>query len=232
MLKYPLEVENRLFNAIMAGEDGKACEIINKLLKDNQQNCLTPEAMRFLVSNIASTIIRAVNRITKGKGSSVLQKQIMEVWEGNDLKEVQTELETAVKNACRSVRELVHEEKTSQKFSLYEAVKEYVEQNYRDSAMGVTEIAERYEVQPAALSKIFKEAEGENLSQYINRVRLSHAKALLLENVKLEEVAVQCGYGSQRTFLRIFKQYVGVTPSQYRELEEKKRKEDEEREQD
>lgn len=226
MLKYPLEVENRLFNAVMTGESAKACEIIDGVLKDNIHNCLTPEAMQFLVSNIASTVIRAVNRITKGKGAGIQQSQIMELWAGNDLKEVQAELERIVEVACSSVKELVHEERSSQKFSLNEAVKDYVENNYADSGMSVNEIAQRYEVQPATLSKIFKEAEGENLSQYINRVRLTHAKELLLQNVKLGEVALRCGYGSQRTFLRIFKQYEGATPSQYRELEEKKGKEE------
>jgi AraC-like DNA-binding protein len=230
MLNYPLDVENRLFNSILAGEEEKACEIIAGLLKDNQSNCLTPEAMQFLVSNIASTIMRAANRISRGR-ASISQKHIMEVCAGKDIKRVQKELKNMVAQACSSVKAAISEEKSSQKISLYEGVKSYVEEHYTDAAMSVNDIAEQYKVSPASLSKQFKEAEGENLSQYINRVRLEHAKMLLLDNVKLEEVAQRSGYGSQRTFLRIFKQYIGVTPSQYRDLEEKKRKEDIEGEQ-
>ena len=42
-----------------------------------------------------------------------------------------------------------------------------------------------------------------------------------MKDVKLEDIAWQCGFGSQRTFLRIFKQY-----TQYKELREKEGKED------
>ena len=38
---------------------------------------------------------------------------------------------------------------------------------------------------------------------------------------RLEQIAIKCGFGSQRTFLRIFKQYEGITPTQYREMKEK-----------
>jgi len=232
MLKYPLDVENRLFNSIMAGEEEKTRDIIAVLLKDNQHNCLMPEAMQFLVSNIASTVLRAVDQISKGKGGSDLQKQMMEICADNDLNRIQKELERIVKLACSDVKALLSEEKSSQKVSLYEAVKFYVDKNYADISASVNDIAEQFHVSPANLSRLFKEFEGENLSQYVNRVRLKHAKKLLLENIKLEEVAKRCGYGSQRTFLRVFKQYIGVTPSQYRELEEKKRKEDSESESD
>ena len=44
--------------------------------------------------------------------------------------------------------------------------------------------------------------------------------------MKLEDIAQQCGFGSQRTFLRIFKQYEGITPTQYKELQENKGKEE------
>ena len=63
---------------------------------------------------------------------------------------------------------------------------------------------------------------GTNLTQYIHKVRLEHVKEKLLQDEKLETIAVTCGFGSLRSFLRIFKQYEGVTPTQYRELHSKK----------
>ena len=54
---------------------------------------------------------------------------------------------------------------------------------------------------------------GTNLTQYIHKVRLEHVKEKLLQDEKLETIAVTCGFGSLRSFLRIFKQYEGVTPT-------------------
>ena len=47
-------------------------------------------------------------------------------------------------------------------------------------------------------------------------------KEKLLQDEKLETIAITCGFGSLRSFLRIFKQYEGVIPTQYRELHGKK----------
>lgn len=226
MLKYPLEVENRLFNSIQIGNDKLAFQILDELILENRYNCLTPEALQFLTSNIASTIIRSVSHITSSKDLVSLQKQMVKACIGKNAEVVLMELKAAVKRICEDVREQLNVEKAAQKSSLYQDVKDYVEINYVDSSLSVNDIARKFSVQPAALSRIFKESEGENLSQYINRIRLAHCRELILENRKLEEVAMLCGYGSQRTFLRIFKQYEGVTPTQYKDLEEKKKREE------
>lgn len=222
MLKYPMDVENRLFNYISVGDAERACDIIHPLLLENWNNCLMPEAMQFLISNITGTMVRAYTKTVRGD-VPFSQKYLMEVCAGNELEKVQEELEKVVHSVCANIRELSGKERVEQKSRLYQMTREYVEHNYTDSSLSVNDIADLFGVHPTYLSKMFKDMEGENLSQYISRVRLDHVKALLLEGNRLEDVAVRCGYGSQRTFLRIFKQYTGLTPTQYRELEEKKK---------
>lgn len=226
MLKYPMEVENRLYHSIQVGDDSLASQILDELVNENKKNCLTWEAMQFLTSNIASTILRAVTHAMRDKDLAMLQKQMVKACSGKNIEVVLKELKMLVKKVCEEIRAEVCAEKVTRKTTLYQEVKEYVEVNYVDSTMCVNDIAEKFCIPSAALSKIFKEMEGENLSQYINRVRLVHARELILQNKKLEEVAMFCGYGSQRTFLRIFKQYEGVTPSQFKDLEEKKKREE------
>ena len=102
----------------------------------------------------------------------------------------------------------------------------YVEEHYKEPELSVNSIAEQFHVQAAYLSKLFRRKENGKLSQYIHEVRLDYAKEMLLENARMEDVAIGCGFGSQRTFLRIFKQYEGITPTQWKELEEKKGKEE------
>ena len=101
-----------------------------------------------------------------------------------------------------------------------------MEEHYKEPELSVNSIAEQFHVQAAYLSKLFRRKENGKLSQYIHEVRLDYAKEMLLENARMEDVAIGCGFGSQRTFLRIFKQYEGITPTQWKELEEKKGKEE------
>lgn len=230
MLKYPIDVENRLSHSVSNGDAEEACREIRLLLEENQASCLAPEVMQFLTSNIASSILRVAGKAAKGTALHISQKDLMEACRQGESARMQEELERLTVAACQEIAELNKKEKENQKSRLYQEAKTYVENNYSDPELSVNSMAEQLGVQPTYLSKLFKEMEGEKLSQYISMVRLTHVKEMLLEDVsdiRLETIAARCGFGSQRTFLRIFKQYEGLTPTQFKELEEKKEKRNE-----
>ena len=65
------------------------------------------------------------------------------------------------------------------------------------------------------------EYRGDSLSNYINSVRLNEAKKLILKGERLETVSEKVGFGSLRTFMRVFKKSEGITPGQYKKSMEK-----------
>jgi YesN/AraC family two-component response regulator len=66
-------------------------------------------------------------------------------------------------------------------------------------------------------STIFKEEMGENLSSYLNRLRVEKAGHLLIEtDLSLSEIAGSCGFEDQSWFSKIFKSYTGISPGKYR----------------
>ena len=58
-----------------------------------------------------------------------------------------------------------------------------------------------------------------SVSEYVNKVRLEHAK-LLLANTKMScaDIGAQVGFRHPQSFVRAFKKYVGMTPGTYREI--------------
>ena len=67
------------------------------------------------------------------------------------------------------------------------------------------------------LSHLFKLKTGQNLSDYINEVRLNKAKILLSSgNDSITNIAYACGYNQSAYFTKIFKEHFGVTPKEYR----------------
>lgn len=44
---------------------------------------------------------------------------------------------------------------------------------------------------------------------------MKHAAELLGKNIKINDIAEQCGYGNPGYFTRIFKEYYGCTPTEY-----------------
>jgi YesN/AraC family two-component response regulator len=66
-------------------------------------------------------------------------------------------------------------------------------------------------------STIFKEEMGENLSRYINRLRVEKASKMLLEtNFTLGEISTACCFEDQSWFSKIFKSFAGISPGKYR----------------
>jgi AraC-like DNA-binding protein/ligand-binding sensor protein len=80
------------------------------------------------------------------------------------------------------------------------------------------EIAAASGLSPAYFSTIFKQEMGENLSAYLNRLRVEKAAMMLTETeLSLAQIAEICGFENRSWFSRIFKHHAGISPGKYRE---------------
>ena len=67
--------------------------------------------------------------------------------------------------------------------------------------------------------RIFTYHIGENISNYVRRVRLERAgRKLRMGAVDITEVALAAGYDSHAAFSKAFKQRYGLSPSEFRDL--------------
>jgi signal transduction histidine kinase/CheY-like chemotaxis protein len=69
------------------------------------------------------------------------------------------------------------------------------------------------------LARCFRQEMGITLVTYLNRYRINRAKALLDEGeMSLTKVALETGFSSSAYFSRVFRQEVGMPPSEYQRL--------------
>lgn len=65
--------------------------------------------------------------------------------------------------------------------------------------------------------KILREEMGLSFTEYLTRTRMEASEQLLRDpSLSLAEIAQEIGYGDQSYFGKLFKQYYGLTPAQYR----------------
>jgi AraC-like DNA-binding protein/ligand-binding sensor protein len=94
---------------------------------------------------------------------------------------------------------------------------QYIWENYTRK-ISLQEVAEASGLSAPYFSTVFKEEMGENLSSYLNRLRVDKAAAMLAETkLSLSEIAGSCGFEDQSWFSKIFKSYTGISPGKYRE---------------
>lgn len=221
-VRYPVETENKLHLAVRSGDEGEACTQIQALMRQNQENYLSPAGMQFLVGKIMSTIVRAGEQRSDDPELAENQNRVMEAARRGSTEAMEQALCRLAGTVCQAVRASEQEAAADEKGRLYLEMRDYIEANYSDATLNVNALSEHFDRPAPFVSRYFKEMNGTNLTQYIHKVRLEHVKEKLLQDEKLETIAITCGFGSLRSFLRIFKQYEGVTPTQYRELHSKK----------
>lgn len=102
----------------------------------------------------------------------------------------------------------------------------YINNQYKNFALNPDAVAEHLHLSRSYLTRIFSREMHIPPTEYINRTRI-HVSCILLKNTEktLMEVGREVGYEDLHTFLRNFKKYNGITPTQYRNRTRGKEKE-------
>lgn len=87
-----------------------------------------------------------------------------------------------------------------------------------DTHIDIEELSIDLKVSKFHMHRIFKEAFGKNIYESIKNIRLQKASNLLITNTHstISEIANQCGYSSQSSFIRVFKQRFNMTPKEWK----------------
>jgi len=96
---------------------------------------------------------------------------------------------------------------------------DYIDKHYAEQ-ISLYDVSENICISTYYASRIFKQKMGKNFVDYLNEVRMEKAKEFLKDvQYKIYEVAELIGIYDAHYFSKIFKKYVGVTPSEYRDKE-------------
>lgn len=93
---------------------------------------------------------------------------------------------------------------------------QFIRQNYADS-LSLETVARQVGLSPVYFSSVFKKETGIGFTDYLNQCRIDQAKKLLEETgLKVLAISEAVGFSGARYFSRVFKNTVGVRPSEYR----------------
>lgn len=95
--------------------------------------------------------------------------------------------------------------------------KGYIEEHYQEH-LTLEKVAETIYICPSYLSRLFSETTGKTFIEHVSSVRVEKAKGFLAKRgYKIYEISELVGYRNVKHFIRVFKGYTGMTPTQYRE---------------
>lgn len=117
------------------------------------------------------------------------------------------------------MEQLVTEMQTPDTQSLYGRLCLHIEHDkpYINPACNADTLARTLGTNRTYLSEAVRKATDGSVNSFINAARINEAKQMLLTtDDKLDFIALQCGFASQRSFFRIFHDLTGTTPREYR----------------
>lgn len=122
-----------------------------------------------------------------------------------------------IKDQLLSEQAMLNTERESSTEDVVDSIVQYLQTNYSNE-INFTQIASDYNFSSSYLTKIFREHTGTSPIKYLIEYRIKIAKGLLKDtNLTIKEIAEKTGFIDQFYFSKCFKNYCGITPTQYKE---------------
>lgn len=213
--KNSLELETELIKALKRGDSETSVKTLNTIW--NQFNIINYSIdfkKRWSLELIA-TITRVL--IDIGENADVLFKET-DPWKQICDKSTDDKLYNWIKSIIEVVCEYISISKNSKNRKLIDLAIQMIEENYSDLHISLNSIADKLYISPNYLSTLFKSEIGITFSEYLTSYRIEKAKTLLKDvKVKIYEVAEAVGYNDQHYFTKVFKNFTGMTPKEFKE---------------
>lgn len=79
------------------------------------------------------------------------------------------------------------------------------------------DLSSRLNIHPIYLSRSFPKFFRTTFGEYIRKIRVEKSLRLLRQkNIALTEISAECGFADQSHFIRCFREFVGISPKEYR----------------
>ena len=96
-------------------------------------------------------------------------------------------------------------------------IKELVHAKMEDD-LSLDEMAQSVGLSTAHFARMFRKSTGETPHQFVLRQRVACAKAMLrAPDARVLDVAVACGFKTQQHFAQVFRDFCGISPTEYRQ---------------
>lgn len=89
----------------------------------------------------------------------------------------------------------------------------FIKINYQDK-ISISDLSKKLAYSESMLNRKFKKEVHITFNEYLNRYRINKAIELLKNSdYNITEISYMCGYSSAKYFSRVFKKYLGISPS-------------------
>lgn len=198
-----------LHYAILKGDKKIAEKVIEEIF-----TLESTESQDVLYRHLAQSVNAAVKKILLLHAVS-FNKEFSEFKGLGETEETPEKIKAQCKKLVFKAMAKLYEQKKSE--DVVDRCIIYIGENYKDINLSLKGLAGEFGITHEYLSKKFKQKAEISLVDYINLIRIEHAKALMCQKgCQLSEIPEKVGFSNYRTFARQFISFVGVAPKEFK----------------
>jgi len=215
--QYPHDLMRKLEICLLDGNMKEVSCTVDQLLICVKKDNVSLYSAKSLAYDMVNTIRKVIN-ISGTTAQHMTETNIIQ--HGTVLADFETidDLAASIKKIADRFCSIILTNKAKYNNGLLRNIRRYIEDNYLDYSFTVKRLACEFDMSESNLSHYYKNATGHNISDFINELRITKAKSLLVETGMPVRDIVECiGYSDASSFTRKFRIEVGISPGKFRE---------------
>ncbi|WP_171683478.1 helix-turn-helix domain-containing protein [Paenibacillus planticolens] len=206
-----------VIDAMRQTDRGKMLAHLSATFREAVEGNLPPELIRQLCYDLIMKSLQSVNAI--GIEPEMSLGPLTSVYDRIARCENWKEAEQLVGDILNELASQIEGKRNQRgKNDTIDRMLEYIREHYHEHDLSLDRLAELFHLSPPYISKLFKEYTENNFIDCLIEIRIKASLELLKDkSIKVNDVSEAVGYTNTRSFLRTFKKYTGLTPTEYRE---------------
>lgn len=216
---YPSNCEQHIVNHLIAGN----LDSIKKELADIRALILSAENIPY--DNILFIYHQIVGAAIKHLGENNIGTGRIFAYRGNVYAAISSfdtilEIEEYLIEFFDETLSYLNRRENQSEPSQQDNILNYLREHYHEDIM-FEDVAEKIGVSYSHMRKLVREVTGKSVSDYVNALRVNEAKRLLREtSLSVAQIAEEAGYRNVQSLNRFFRKIEGMSPSEYRTMEQ------------
>lgn len=210
---FPSDSINKLTIFIKENSKNKISDYLNDIMNTNiTKHSDNLKVMSMLIDELHVTAAKSVKNVFSEHPVNFKLEKIKFT---ATIEEIFSYYEDVLNTACNEYK--IFKEKSNDISNDDSAIIDEINNNISNSELSLAYLTEKFGVSNKYISTMCKRILGMTYIQYVQNERIKLAiNYIQNSNYTLDEIASMCGYTSQLTFRRNFKNVTGVNPSEYK----------------
>ena len=212
----PKTYENHIVNYIMTGDAENVRRSLGELIVEiRRQDGMTYSNVMHIIHQLVGAVVRYVAESNVDEITGIDHSVYPKIAGAGTLEDLESFLSAFFTDICEKL--------TPPRAVDYGAlIISYIQKNYK-SDIAFEEMAASMGISYSYARKVVRDKLGKGISEYLISLKLEAAKELLLTTKRsITSISEEIGFSNVQSLNRFFKKYDGITPSEFRQNNEKR----------